>query len=100
MWDRRRDLRSIAREVSISFGSVKAILTDVYGMSKVSARWFPKQLTDDQKPTRRDISRYILYRYEDEPSFVYRMNHWSSTSIQNPEKTEHALEAYWLTPSK
>jgi hypothetical protein len=37
MSDRRQDLRSIAREVGISFGSVQAILTYVYGMSKVSA---------------------------------------------------------------
>jgi hypothetical protein len=32
--DRSRDLCSIAKEVGISFGSVQAILTDVYGMSK------------------------------------------------------------------
>jgi transposase len=30
--DRRRGLRSIAREVGISFGSVQAILTDVFCM--------------------------------------------------------------------
>jgi hypothetical protein len=42
MCDKRRDLRSIAREMGISFGSVQAILTDVYGMSKVSARWVPR----------------------------------------------------------
>jgi hypothetical protein len=41
MCDRRRDLRSIAREVGISFGSVPAILTDVYDMSKVFVRWVP-----------------------------------------------------------
>jgi transposase len=33
MCDKRRDLRSIAREVGISSGSVQAILTDVYGIS-------------------------------------------------------------------
>jgi hypothetical protein len=38
MCDRRRDLRSIVWEVGINFGSVQAILIDVYGMSKVSAR--------------------------------------------------------------
>jgi hypothetical protein len=36
MCDRRRDLRSIAREVGKSFGSVQAVLTDIYGMPKVS----------------------------------------------------------------
>jgi hypothetical protein len=39
MCNRRRDLGSIAREVGISFGSVQAILTDVYGIKKITARW-------------------------------------------------------------
>jgi hypothetical protein len=89
MCDKRRDLRSIAREVGIRFRSVKAILTDVYGMSKVSARWVPRQLTDDQKRTRLNISRYLLSRYEDEPDFIYRIvtqdENGLITSIQNPK---------------
>jgi hypothetical protein len=59
---RRRDLRSIAREVGINFGSVQAILTDVYGMSKVSARWIPRQLTDNQKRTRLDKIFFVSLR--------------------------------------
>jgi histone-lysine N-methyltransferase SETMAR len=59
--------------MGISFGSVQALLTDVYGMSKVFARWVPRQLTDDQKRTRLDISRHLLSRYEDEPNFIYRI---------------------------
>jgi hypothetical protein len=75
MCDRRRDLRSIARERGTSFGSVQAFLTDVYGMSKVSARWVGRQLNDDQKRTKLDILRYLisLSRYEDEPDFIYRI---------------------------
>ena len=34
MCERRRDLRSIASEVGISFGAVQTILTDILGMSK------------------------------------------------------------------
>ena len=49
MCDRRRDLRSIASEAGISFGAVQTILTDILGMSKVSARWVTRMLTDDQK---------------------------------------------------
>ena len=41
MCDRRQDLRSIACEVGIRFGTVQSILTDILGMSKVSARWVP-----------------------------------------------------------
>ena len=57
MCDRRRDLRSIASEVGIGFGTVQSILTDILGMSKVSAILVPRILTDDQKRTGIDISR-------------------------------------------
>ena len=61
--DRRRDLRSKASEVGISFGAVQSMLTDILGMSKVSARWVPRMLTSDQKRTWLDISRYLLSSY-------------------------------------
>ena len=60
MCDRSRDKRSIASEVAISFGAVQSILTDILGMSKVSARWVPRMLTDDQKRTWLYICRYLL----------------------------------------
>ena len=74
MCDRRRDLQRIASEVDMSFGAVQTILTDILGMSKVSERWVPKMLTDDQKRSRLDISRYLLSRYEDDPGdFIDRV---------------------------
>ena len=59
MCDKRRDLRSIVSEVGISFGAVQSILTDILGMSKASARWAPRMLTDDQKRTQLDTSMPI-----------------------------------------
>ena len=50
----------------ISFGEVQTILTDILGMSKVSARWVPRMMTDDQQRSRLDISRYLLSQYEDD----------------------------------
>ena len=35
-------------------------------MSMVSARWVPQMLTDDQKRTLLDISRYLLSHYEND----------------------------------
>ena len=67
MCDRRRDLRSLAREVGVRFGVVQTILTDILGVSKLSARWVPRMLTDDQNRSRLDISRFLLSRYEDDP---------------------------------
>ena len=49
-------------------GAVQSTLIDIFGMSKVSAKWVPQMLTDDQKRTQLDISRYLLSRYEDDPA--------------------------------
>ena len=74
MCDRRRDLRSIASEVDISFRAVQSILTSILGMTKVSARWVLRMLTDDQKRTQLDISRYLLSGYEIDPGdFIERV---------------------------
>ena len=72
--DRRRDLRSIASEMGISFGTVQLIITNILGMSKVLVRWVPKMLTNDQKRTQLYISRYLLSHYEDDPgNFIERV---------------------------
>ena len=55
--------------MGISFGAAQSILTDILDtrMSKVWARWVQQMLTDDQKRTQLNISRYLLSRYEDDP---------------------------------
>ena len=55
MCDRIRSLHDIARQMCISFGAVLSILTDIIGMSKVSATLVPRMLTKDKK-SRLDIS--------------------------------------------
>lgn len=47
--DRRQTVQQIAKSIGISSGSVHAVLTDILGMSKLSARWVPRMLTPDQK---------------------------------------------------
>ena len=72
MCDRKGDLRSIASEVGERFGAVQSILTDILGMSKVSARWVPRMLTHDQKRTLLDISRFLRSGYGDDPGDLTR----------------------------
>ena len=61
---RRREIRSMASEVGISFWAAHSILTDILGMSKVSASWVPQMLTADQKRNQINFSRCLLSRYE------------------------------------
>ena len=81
MCDRRRDLGSIASKVGKTFGAVQSILNIILGMSKVLARirWVPGMLTNDQKRTRLDISRYLLSGYEDDPGDFKQWKHPGSS---------------------
>jgi transposase len=93
---RKRDLRNIAREVGISFGSVQAILTDVYGMLNVSARWVSRQLTYDQKRTRLDVPAYIYRIVTQDKTWVHRFD--PELKKTHTQKTEHAVQAPLLIP--
>ena len=95
MCDRRRNLRS---KRGIGFGAVKLILTQILGMSKVSARWVQRMLIDDQKRTWLDISRYLLSCYEDDWSnFIKRfvsqdetwVNHFHPESKMQSKQLKH-----------
>lgn len=64
--DRRLTVAEIASEVNISVGSIHSIIRDELGFSKISARWVPRLLTEEQKTIRLDISRRNLIRYRTE----------------------------------
>ena len=51
MEDRRLTVKQIAVNAGISVGSVDTILHDNLKMRKVSARWVPRMLTDENKAT-------------------------------------------------
>ena len=87
MCDRRRDLQSIASEVGISFGTVQTIQTDILGISKVSARWVPRMLTDDQK------------RCEDDPGdFFDRVVTQDETWVHHFDQESKMQSMRWKHP--
>ena len=46
--DRRIQVEEIARALAFLHGSVSTILYDRLGMRKLTARWVPKSLSDEQ----------------------------------------------------
>ena len=47
--DRRIQVKERAQALGISHGSVSTILHDCLGMRKLTARWVPKSLSDEQR---------------------------------------------------
>ena len=61
--DRRVTLYEICKMLDMSYGSVRRIMKDSLKMSRVSARWVPRLLTEDEMSKRVRESRRFLARY-------------------------------------
>ena len=61
--DRRIKVEEIANALHISHGSVSTTLHDHLSMHKLTARWVPKSLSDEQMTTRASIYRALLKRF-------------------------------------
>ncbi|KYN10054.1 hypothetical protein ALC57_17743, partial [Trachymyrmex cornetzi] len=71
--NRRITIREIADDLNISFGSCQSILTDVLGMTRVSAKFVPKLLNFDQKQRRMNIAQDMLNDVNDDPDLLKRV---------------------------
>ena len=58
--NRRLTVQEVADEVGISIGSCHQICTEKLQMHRVSAKFVPRLLTDDQKENRVEISHKLL----------------------------------------
>ena len=65
--NRRVKVDEIERELGISHGSVIVIIHDNLAMSKVSARWVPRNLTPHDRLQRRQSSEELLLLYSQDP---------------------------------
>ena len=72
--DRRIKVEEIAYALHISHGSVSTTLYDHLGMHKLTARWVPKSLIDQQMATRASVYSALLKRFRSkEDDFLSRL---------------------------
>ena len=71
--DRRIQMEEIAQALGISHGSVSTILHDRLGMRKLTARWVPKSLSDEQMATRASVCSTLLKRFRSKDNFLLRL---------------------------
>ena len=71
--DRRIQVEEIAQALGISYGSVLTILYDRLGMRKLTARWVPKSLSDEQRATRVSECSVLLKRFKSKDDFLLRL---------------------------
>ena len=61
--DRRIKVEEIANALHFSHGSVSTTLHDRLGMHKLTARWVPKSLSDEQMASRASVYSALLKRF-------------------------------------
>ena len=72
--DRRITVEEIANALHISHGSVSTTLHDRLGMHKLTARWVPKSLSDEQMATRTSVYSAVLKQFRSkEDDFLSRL---------------------------
>ena len=71
--DRRIQMEEIAQALGISHGSVSTILHDRLGMRKLTARYVPKSLSDEQMATRASVCSALLKRFRSKDDFLLRL---------------------------
>ena len=102
--NRRIKVAEFASECGISNGSVYTIIHEHLGMSKVSARWIPRNLNMQDRQQRVESSQELLEVYNANPEDFHTrlvtgdetwLHHWDPDT----KKRVHAMEAPWLTPT-
>ncbi|PNF43029.1 hypothetical protein B7P43_G08778 [Cryptotermes secundus] len=70
MEDRRITVRELANEIGVRIGSVHLILTEDFGMRRVSAKFVPKLLAMEQKQRRLEMAQDMLDNANSNPNFL------------------------------
>ena len=93
--DRRIQVEEIAQAIGISHGSISTILQDRLGMRKLTARWVPKSLSDEQMATRASVCSALLKRFRSKDDFLLRLVTVDETWVHYYEPEN---KAQWVGP--
>ena len=96
--DRRIQVEGIEQALGISHGSVSTILHDRLGMRKLTARWVPKSLSDEQMATRASVCSALLKRFRSKDDFLLCLVTVDETWVHYYEPENKAQSRQWIGP--
>ena len=68
--DCRQTIHDVCEIAGLSYGTVQRILVDNLNMGRISARFVPRLLSDDQKAHRVSVCRELKQQARDDPNFI------------------------------
>ena len=97
--DRRVKVEEIANALHISRGSISTILHDRLGMRRLTARWVPKSLSNEQMATRASVCSALLKRLRSkEDDLLSRLVTVDETRVHYYEPESKAQSRQWVGP--
>ena len=96
--DRRIQVEEIAQALGISHGSISTILHVRLGMRKLTARWVPKSLSDEQLATRASVCSALLKRFRSKDDFLFHLVTVDETWVHYYEPEIKAQSRQWVGP--
>lgn len=100
MENRHLTVRELADDVGISIGSVDAILSDVLGLKRLSAKLIPKSLDFLQKQHRIDVAKEMLEQVENDPTFIQRIITGDETWVYQFDMLTKQQSSEWRYPNE
>ena len=96
--DRRIQSEEIVQVLGISHGSVSTILHGRLGMRKLTARWVPKSLSDEQMATRASVCSILLKCFRSKDDFLLLQVTVDETWVHYYEPENKAQRHQWVGP--
>lgn len=97
--NRRITIRELAEELNISYGSVQSILTDNLHMRRVSAKFVPRLLTDEQKANRVSVCTELKDRLQADPDFIAKIVTGDESWVYGYDPETKMQSSQWKTPN-
>ena len=96
--DRRITIRKIAGEVGIGTGSVHTILTEDFYPWRVSAKFVPKMLMEQQKELRKEIAEDMLDYANHDPELIQAIITGDETWVYGYDPETKFQSSQWKHP--
>ena len=95
--NRRMTIRELTEELNISYGSVQSILTDDLQMRRVSAKFVPRLLTDEQKEIRVSVCTELKDRLHADPDFMAKIVNGDESWVYGYDPETKIQSSQWKT---
>ena len=91
-------MEEITQTLGFSHGSVSTVLHDRLRMRKLTGRWVPKSLSDEQMATRASVCSALMKVFRAKDDFLLRLVTVAETWVHYYEPEDKAQNRQWVGP--